>query len=240
MTVEDMVNKLSSEGLLKNKEELLKTLKSGEGYNDCDTIKELKNKDKRNYAMEGYLFPDTYEYYLSATDEEIVNKLVKRFDAVFDDEMKARAKKLGMTVDQIVTLASIIEREGKAADFTKISAVLHNRLKKDMALQCDTTIKYVTGNKHIVLDGDELKVDTLYNTYTYKGLPPGPICNPGKSALHAALYPDEKYVEEKYLYFITADPEKGNLVFSKTLDEHNKAVKKYRPLWEAYDKKNNS
>ena len=140
-------------------------------------------------------------------------------------------------MDEVMTLASMIEKEAKTADFKKVSAIFHNRLNTGMTLGSDVTIKYVTGTNRMSLNSEDLKVNSRYNTYTYAGLPIGPICNPSKAAIEAALYPDESFVAEKYLYFCSKDPDTGELYFSKTLAEHEAAVKIYAPLWQAYDEK---
>ena len=140
-----------------------------------------------------------------------------------------------MTMDQVLTLASMIEKEAKKADFAKVSAVFHNRLKDGMKLQSDPTIHYVTGERRMSLRSSDLAVESPYNTYRISGLPAGPICNPSPEAINAALYPDESYVAEKYLYFCSTDPSTGTLHFSRTLEEHERAVEIYAPLWQAYD-----
>ena len=135
-----------------------------------------------------------------------------------------RAEEIGMTMDQVLTLASMIEKEAKKADFAKVSAVFHNRLDQGMLLQSDPTVHYVTGERRMALRQSDLAVDSPYNTYKVSGLPVGPICNPSPEAINAALYPDESYVAEKYLYFCSKDPNTGELYFSKTLEEHNVVV----------------
>lgn len=141
-----------------------------------------------------------------------------------------------MTMDEVFTLASMIEKEAKTADFAKVSSVFHNRLKQNMTLGSDVTVKYVSGSEKMVLSGSDLSVESPYNTYTRKGLPVGPICNPSMDAVVAALYPDEQYLAQKYLYFCSKDPNSGELYFSKTQEEHDAAVAMYRPLWEEYDR----
>ena len=116
--------------------------------------------------------------------------------------------------------------------------MFHNRLKENMALGSDVTVQYALGVKRLVLTQSELDTDSAYNTYLHKGLPVGAICNPGDAAIEAALFPDNDYIEEGYLYFALTDPETGELAFTKTLEEHNAVVAEYRPLWEAYDQKN--
>ena len=142
-----------------------------------------------------------------------------------------------MTMDQVLTLASMIEKEAKTADFARVSGIFHNRLKQNMRLGSDVTIKYVTGTTRMALGGSDLQVDSPYNTYQRQGLPIGPICGPSPGAIQAALYPDEAFMAEGYLYFCSKDPDTGELYFSKTLEEHEQAVRVYAPLWEAYDKR---
>ena len=154
---------------------------------------------------------------------------------MFTSEWQARADDIGMSMDDVLILASMIEKEAKKADFAKVSAVFHNRLSSGMLLQSDPTIHYITGERRMSLRQSDLAVDSPYNTYQVKGLPAGPICNPSPEAINAALYPDESYVAEKYLYFCSKDPSTGELHFSRTLEEHNKAVEIYAPLWKAYD-----
>ncbi|MEG2702685.1 MAG: endolytic transglycosylase MltG, partial [Clostridia bacterium] len=191
---------------------------------------------ERKYLLEGYLAPNTYEVYTNATPLQLIKKLLDQTDYVFTSEWQDRAAELNMTMDQALTLASLIEKEAKKPDFAKVSAVFHNRVKDGMKLQSDVTIHYITGERRMSLRNSDLAVESPYNTYKYAGLPLGPICNPSPEAINAALYPDESYVAEKYLYFCSKDPDTGELYFSKTLDEHNRAVAIYAPLWQAYDK----
>lgn len=195
-------------------------------------------KGKKIYLLEGYLFPDTYEIYTDSTNEAIVRKLLDRFSQIFNETYAEQADDLGMTIDQIVTLASIIEREGKPQDFKKISAVFHNRLKKGMSLGSDATLRYIYKKNKFTFNDDERAKDSPYNTYKIKGLPVGAISNPGKNSIEAALYPDEQYQKDNYLYFCSGMPESGELIFTKTQKEHDQQVAKYKPYWDAYDKKN--
>ena len=113
-------------------------------------------------------------------------------------------------------------------------------MKAGMPLQSCASVQYIIGVKRLNLTSEDLAIDSPYNTYKNKGLPEGPICNPGKEAIEAALYPDESFLEDNYLYFCLGDPETGETVFSKTLQEHNANVEKYRPLWIEADEKNNA
>ena len=245
LTIDDFSEVLIESGILKNTTRYQEIATSGEAFAQdypviADVIAKEAEKEpdqKRKYVLEGYLFPDTYEYYTDASEEEIIKKQLNRFNEIFSDEYKARAEELGMTVDDVVTLASIIEKEAKPDDFSKVSAVFHNRLNKDETLGSDATIMYALGLKNVYNIGDKVNTPSAYNTRQNKGLPPGPIGNPSKAAIEAALYPFEEYMQEgdEYMYFTLTDPATGVLEFNKTLEEHNEAVAKYRPLWDAAD-----
>lgn len=238
-TVEDVARYLVELKILGNTDEFLSLCKSGESYSGYYFIEEMMKTDtvsQRRYALEGYLSPNTYEIYTSSSADTIIKRLLTQMEAAYLTGYDERAQELGMTMDEVITLASMIEKEAKKSDFAKVSAVFHNRLKADMTLGSDVTIKYATGSEKMVLGDSELSVNSAYNTYTRKGLPVGPICNPSMDAIVAALYPDEQYVAQKYLYFCSTDPASGELHFSKTLEEHNAAVAMYRPLWEEYDR----
>ena len=153
------------------------------------------------------------------------------------DGLIKRAKELGMTVDEVVTLASIIEKEARTQeDFYRVSAVFHNRLNSGMKLESDATVKYVTKTDTLIMSSEEKYFNSAYNTYLIDGLPPGPICMPGYKAIKAALYPDAEYVNGNYLYFTLEDPYTGKLYYSKTFEEHQEASDRFRPLWEEFDR----
>ncbi|MBR5232500.1 MAG: endolytic transglycosylase MltG [Clostridia bacterium] len=239
-TVENIADYLVREGVIANREEMLALCRSGSDYAAYYYVADAQKApyaNERLYMLEGYLSPNTYEIYTSATVSDIVKKLLSQTEAVFKNDWHDRADALNMTMDQVMTLASMIEKEAKTNDFKKVSAVFHNRLNTGMTLGSDVTVKYVTGTTKMSLNSDDLKVNSRYNTYTYAGLPIGPICNPSAAAIEAALYPDETFVAEKYLYFCSKDPDTGELYFSKTLAEHETAVSIYAPLWKAYDEK---
>ena len=238
-TVEDVANYLVEIKVLSSADEFLSLCKSGEAYNGYYFIEEVMKTgtvSQRKYALEGYLSPNTYEIYTSSSADTLIKRLLTQTEAAYLSGYDERAQELGLTMDQVFTLASMIEKEAKTSDFAKVSAVFHNRLKAGMTLGSDVTVKYASGSQKMSLNDSDLAVDSPYNTYTHKGLPVGPICNPSMDAVVAALYPDEQYVAQKYLYFCSAEPESGKLVFSKTLEEHNKAVSYYRQYWEEYDK----
>jgi len=237
-TIEDFAAKLVEDGVLADSAEFLELCRTGTKLADyyyIDDVLKTKNVAQRKYVLEGYLAPDTYEVYVTATAEDIIRRLLSQTDHVYPAEFQIRADEMGMTMDEVITLASIIQKEAKDSDFAKTSAVFHNRLKKGMKLQSDVTIHYVTGLRKMSLTNDDLALSSPYNTYQVSGLPLGPICNPSEAAIWAALYPDETYIAENYLYFCAKDPESGELHFSRTLQEHEQAVSIYAPLWKQYD-----
>ena len=237
-TVEEFAAKLVKNGVLETPDAFLAACRDGLDFRDyyyvADVLESGTAKDRR-YVLEGYLAPDTYEIYTSATEEGIIRRLLSQTEAAFPEEDHERAEELGLTMDQVLTLASLIEKEAKQADFARVSAVFHNRLKAGMKLESDVTVHYVTGVRKMALTGTDTSVSSPYNTYVVSGLPVGPICNPSAAAIQAALYPDEQMITEKYLFFCAKEPESGELYFSKTVDQHNRAVEAYSTLWKKYD-----
>lgn len=227
---------LIEKGLISNEADLLEAARTGSAFTNFAFINDvaaMSTAGSRAYVLEGYLFPDTYEVYADASVETILIKMLNRFNEVFTDEYLTRAQQLNMTLDQVMTLASLIEREAQApGDFAKVSAVFHNRLSQDMPLQSCASLSYVLGVTKYVFNEDERATDSLYNTYKYNGLPVGPVCNPGKAAIEAALYPNEEYLSAGYLYFCNQNPaETSELVFAKTYEEHQANVEKYQQYW---------
>ena len=173
--------------------------------------------------MEGYLFPTTYHFRALATEEEIVKTMFAEFKDTVTPDMVVRARELGMTRHEMVTLASIIEKEaGPGDEMRLVSAVFHNRLKRGMRLQSDPTVIYGVADFNGNLTREDLRRPGPYNTYKIRGLPPGPIANPGLAAMKAALFP----ADVEYLYFVSKND--GSHHFSGSLREHNAAVKKYQ------------
>ncbi len=174
-------------------------------------------------GIEGYLFPDTYYFTPFVTEGDIIVAMAEQFRGVFNQMMKEQTRKVGLNLHEVVTLASLIEKEtGIEAERPLISAVFHNRLKTKIPLQSDPTVIY--GLKHFSgnLTRRDLQSRSPYNTYRIQGLPPAPICNPGLSSLMAALYP----APVPYLYFVSKND--GSHLFSVSLKEHNRAVKIYQ------------
>ena len=182
----------------------------------------------RIYRLDGYLFPDSYEFYNASSEETVINRMLRRFSAIFTKDYRLGAEEIGMTVDQIITLASLIEKEaGTPADFSIVSSVFHNRMASPWDypyLESDATIVYViqheTG-KRPRLSSDDLKMDTPYNSYTHEGLPPGPIASPSNSAILAALNP----ADSGYYFFVSSG---GRTYFSVTRAEHEAKVAEIR------------
>ena len=142
----------------------------------------------------------------------------------------------GLSMDQIITLASMIEREAaKTEDYAKVSAVFHNRLKQGWKLESDPTATYIFGLSHYILSQEEITNQNLYNTYVVPALPVGPICNPSTAALQAAMQPNMDYINQGYMYFCATDPKTGELAFAVTREEHDQNVAKYQQMWAAYD-----
>jgi UPF0755 protein len=186
----------------------------------------LASLDIEADSIEGYLYPDTYRLDRSMTTQEIIRILVAQFWKEVTPEMRKRAEEIGLTLPEWVTLASIIGKEsGNNAEKPLISAAFHNRLKIGMKLQSDPTAVYrleQNGNPVKVVRRQHLQADTPHNTYKIKGLPPGPIANPGIDSLRAALYP----ANVDYLYFVAKND--GAHHFSSNLAAHNQAVLKYQ------------
>ncbi len=182
----------------------------------------LKNVD-RSYRLEGYLFPDTYIVKRGSSEKEIVSKMLNRFNEIFKQDYYDRAKEINMSVDQVVTLASIIERETKLAEERPIvSSVFHNRIDQKMMLQSCATIQYVLKERKDRLTYADLEIVSPFNTYQHAGLTPAPIASPGEQAIIAALYP----AETNYLYFVTTEKNDGSHYFNKTLAGHNRDKEK--------------
>ncbi len=174
-------------------------------------------------TVEGYLFPDSYQFVKDVSPEEMLARMVARMRAQLTPDLLKAAEARGLNAHQLLTLASIIEREGvERSELPLISAVFWNRLKRDMPLQADPTVQYAVGKGRQALTRTDLQVDHPFNTYRRAGLPPGPIANPGLPAILAAANP----ARANYLYFVALDDRHHQ--FSESLAAHNNAVTRYR------------
>ncbi|MCH4153493.1 MAG: endolytic transglycosylase MltG [Mageeibacillus sp.] len=202
---------------------------------DYDFVSDIEMNDNRDYILAGYLYPDTYTFDVNSSPEEIIRKFLNNMESKLYDEYYTRAEHLGMTMDQVITMASIIQKEtGDVSDMMDISAVFHNRLDSDDEsmhyLSSSATINYLVerqGGEFSLMHTDaELNIDSPYNTYLNEGLPPGPICMPGQDAISAALYPEPNC---NYMYFCATGD--GGTAFAVTLEEHEANVAQYSPNW---------
>ncbi len=178
--------------------------------------------------LEGTLFPETYRFLENSDEKMVMRKLVKHFRDSINPEMIEHAKSLGFNVQQLITLASLVEKEtAREAERRRVSSVYHNRIKKNMLLGCDPTIVYMLvrrGEWNGNIQRKHFSIRDPYNSYLYRGLPPGPIANPGLASIKAALDPEET----EYLYFVGKNDGTGAHDFSKTLREHNNKVNRYQ------------
>lgn len=215
MNVPEIVNKLASGDRIKK----MITIIEGWTIKDIADYLEVEELDS---DLEGYLFPDTYEISPEDGIEEIIEKMLDNFNKKMSLELIEEIASQGKTVHEIVIMASLIEKEVRTFEDKKIvSGILWKRIESNMPLQVDATITYITGKKSTEILQEEIEIDSPYNTYKYKGLPFGPICNPGMESILAAIYPESS---EYWFYLSTLE---GETIFSKTLKEHNEARAKY-------------
>jgi len=183
----------------------------------------LRTLDIDAQSVEGYLFPDTYQFVKGMTPEEILARMAARMRDLITPDLREKARARALSVHQLLTLASIIEKEAvERKEMPLISAVFWNRLKRDMPLQADPTVQYALGKNGRALTREDLQVESAFNTYRRVGLPPGPIANPGRAAIEAAISP----ARVDYLYFVSVDDRRH--YFSSSLADHNTAVARYR------------
>lgn len=223
-TALEIAERLEENGVCAKKD-FMKAVQSSSLAQEFGLSDGMKNTDKRAFLLEGYIFPDTYEFYTDESAQSVLRRFLRNTQSKLTDEMKKKAEKLGYSMDEIITLASVIQAEaGIQKEMSKVSSVLHNRLESaDYGLlQCDVTIHYV--NENILtspyLEGEKSRFAEYYNTYKRKGLPVGAICNPGLEAINAALEPEKT----DYFYFVT--DKDWNYYYASTYEEHLKNCKK--------------
>ncbi len=216
LTVEQVAETLESEGIV-TKQEFLDAAAAF----DTSAYSYIPEGDTYN-KLEGFLFPETYNIMNNWGSEEIIGMMLNQFDTVFTEEMRQRADEMGYSVYEIVTMASLVEREALYdEDRPVIAGVFYNRLEIGMRLQSCASVQYILGEPKARLSNEDISIDNPYNTYLYEGLTPGPIASPGETSLQAALYPEDT----DYMYFV-AMPD-GHHHFSTTYEEHLAATEEY-------------
>lgn len=213
--IKQVADKLSEEGLV-DKAIFLSLVDDKGNFEDSYTFLKQLEKDQ---SLEGFLFPSTYDVYKDASEEDIIEKMLDAFEIVYEEEIKDRLADFELDLNEIVTLASIIEREGKLDRERPImSAVFHNRLEDGMKLQSCATVQYILGERKEVLTNADTSIDSPFNTYINTGLPPAPIASSGRASLAAAVNP----ADVDYLFFVLTGSD-GSHTFTKTYEEHLEA-----------------
>jgi len=256
-TCEDIANYLVECGALEDTGDFLKLCNNVDLFvGNSYALRDAQNHNAlsgRKYALEGYLAPDTYRVFVSASPESIIRTLLNQDNNVMDEVYYANSTEYtvdeegnyreveryetNLSMNEIVTMASIIEKEAaNREDYARVAAVFYNRMRAGMRLESDPTATYLSGINKLALSEEDISDANPYNTYYVPGLPAGPICNPSVAALKAAMTPDMEYITENYLYFCAMEPASGKLAFAKTREEHEANVALYRPLWEEYDR----
>src|SRR3989344_3310610 len=206
-TLKQVEERLVGAGLIKQNEL--------ESYRFSNDVPQALADKPKSASLEGYLFPDTYRFFKDAKLPDVVNKMIANLENKLTSDLKMAIKNSSFTTYEVLTMASLIEKEVKSdSDREIVSGILWKRLKAKIPLQVDATLVYITGRKEI-FDADK-KINSPYNTYFYRGLPKGPISNPGLSAIMAAIFPKSS----PYWYYLSAKD--GATIFSKTLEEHNR------------------
>ncbi len=230
-TTDEIIDLFLSEGM-GTRDGFEKAIAKGD-YSEFEFIKRLENekiKDGRKYRLDGYLFPDTYEFYKDWSEERILWTLLDNFNNKFPEDYYKKIDSLDLSVDEYITLASIIQCEAKYNyDMEIVSRVFHNRLnnpKKFPKLESDATIQYALDSHKTTVTPEDLKLDSPYNTYLYDGLPPGAICNPGADAIYAALQPSEDPEVKDYFYFVSRI--NGEILYAKTKAEHDANIEEVK------------
>lgn len=189
-----------------------------------DFVKEIPADNKRTHRLEGYLYPITYNLSRETDPEQLVDMMLRQFQRELEREgVKQKLKQKGLTVDEWVTIASIVEREGQVEDeLPRIAGVIYNRLERGQKLQVDATVQYALGDQKERLFFKDLKIDSPYNTYQIEGLPPGPIANPGPDSLQAVLEPEQ----HDYYFYVTRKDGSGKHYFARTEKEHEQNIER--------------
>ena len=226
MTVVEVAELLEKNGV-SSKEEILEACNSDIFDTNYKDVANIDNVDARYYKLEGYLFPDTYEFFEKDSAEAVLKRFLKNFENRLDEEMRADIKQSGYTLDEIIIMASIIQAEAaNTDDMYMISAILHNRLRDGAAhaihsLDCDSTLFYPYDSKEDAPEGFLSDYSTYGSLGGVSGLPAGAICNPGLEAIKAAIYPSE----EGSTYYYFCHDKQSTPYYAATIEEHNANLK---------------
>ncbi len=222
-TIEQIAGRLEQQGLI-NGNQLLEAAENPkpEWKEKYPFLQEIDHPGIK-YKLEGYLFPDTYEISADTGLNEIIDMMLRRTDQIINQEYRQRMEEKGLSLHEILTIASLVEREARVDhERSLIAGVIYNRLEIDQLLQIDATIQYILEETKEFLTYDDLEVDSPYNTYQHAGLPPGPIAAPGEASIKAALYPEDS----DYFFYNYKYDESGEHYFSHTYEEHLENVRK--------------
>ncbi len=221
-TIDQIVEKLSKNGVASSNA-LYKAINDEDLYEEYEFLKYVDNKAVRYRMLEGYMYPDTYEFYIGENATSVIKKFLNNFDDKWTELYSEKAEKLGLTIDEVMTVASILEKEAyDAKQMSVIASVIYNRLDSSSFpfINCDSTGQYISNNQEkLEAEGTYVKLMKNYDTYQITGLPVGPICNPGADAVKAALSPDKT----NYYYFLHAPD--GKIYLARTQAEHEANMK---------------
>ncbi|MGC5326844.1 endolytic transglycosylase MltG [Brevibacillus sp. SYSU BS000544] len=224
--VEQIAKGLADKGIV-NKEKFLQEVNKGD-FSDYAFVKSIPVKEGRKYRLEGYLFPETYEVKKGASEHEVIAKMLSQFQKEVKPEWITQLQKRDLSLDEAVTLASIVEREVVVDEERPVVAgVFFNRIRDNWMLQSCATVQFILGKQRDRITFDDLKIESPYNTYLNPGLPPGPIASPGRASLAAVVQP----AKHDFFFFVTKKDGSSQHFFSKTLEEHMARDAKSRGNW---------
>ena len=214
LTVSQLADKLSGDNIV-NRDTFLGLVDSGEGLNSS-RIAEIPADAKLKHKLEGYLFPETYELKKGSTEKDMINRMLEELDhrlASLPDDWEEKLKERGISFHEMMTIASLIEREVVVDEERPlVASVIYNRLAKKQKLQIDATVQYLFDKQKERLLNKDLKIESPYNTYLHEGLPPGPIANPGLASIVAAIYP----AQSNYYFYVTKKDGSQSHLFAET------------------------
>lgn len=225
-TIYQVADTLSEAGLV-DRDKFVDLLENGDFTDEFEFLKGAQDNSNR---LEGYLFPNTYFMDKGASEEDYIRVMLNQFQTQFTEEHYKKAEEMGLTLNEVVTIASIIQRECDAEkEGDKVASVIYNRLELGMPLQMCSTVQYLLGEPKPILSIADTQIQSPYNTYLNTGLPPGPICSPGMAAIDAALNP----ADTDYLYFVLSEKLDGTANFSNNYDDFLKDTQAFSEAWEA-------